>query len=268
MTDETTAANPAQGEAAPEAAPDNAEANAQAPVENEGKPEGEQAKAPSEDADKKKQSRYDRKIGALTYQARQAQREAAELRERLAEVEKRTAPQAKPKPIRAGYETEDDFIEALTDWKLETKLSERDKAAPKQEQTEPKGVSKEDWEKRETAFADKTHDYNDAIDDLDIPRTLTGAAVSHAILKHEKGPEVLYHLAKNPDVLDDVLSLLPERASFKINRIAESLGKSAAPKQQLPHPPSGIKATSGGGSKTVAKMSGRDILKHLEEIRK
>lgn len=272
MTDQNPAANPAQGTAAPQVSADNATdegtANAQAASEQDDadstEGEGQQKKPAAQDSEKR-QSRLDRKIGKLTYQANQTARENAELRKQIDELNKRTAPQAAPKPVRASFETEDDFIEALTDWKLDTKLAERDKANPKPSQNNGQapniGVSKDDWEKRETAFADKTADYEDALEDFNPPRTLTGGAVSHAILKHEKGPELIYHLAKNPDEADILFALPPERATAKLQRIADGLGKSttAAPKQQLPDPPTSLK----GGNATTdeSKLSGKDLLK-------
>lgn len=268
MTDQTPAANPAQGTAAPQVsmdnAPDEGTATAQAEPEHDGaEPKaGESQQKPSADDDKKRQSRYDRKIGKLTGENHYLKRQIAELTSRVDNVDKRTAPQAAPKPARASFETEDDFIEALTDWKLETKLAERDKANPpnkdqSNDQSRDIGVSRDDWGKRETAFAEKTPDYDDVLEDLVIPRNIIGGAVTHAILKHEKGPEILYHLAKNHEEADVLFALPPERAIPKINRIADGLGKSvaAAPKQTLPNPPSSIRG-SGSGPK---ELSGREL---------
>lgn len=278
MTDPATAqvSPAAQGNAAPQAsntpASGDDEGNAQ-PASDGGDGEGndgDQKAKQSADDRRKEQSRYDKKIGALTYQARQAQREAAELRAKLAEIDKRTAPKAPEKPKRAEYENEDDFFEALSDWKVERKLEERDAKQPKDDgkerQSQGPKVTREDWEAKETAFSVKNPDYEDVIADLEIPRTVAGAALSNAILTHEKGPELLYKLAKDPDLLDSVIALPPERVLSKLNRIAATLtAGAAAPQNNLPEPPRPVSG-AGGGPKPLHKQSGKEILKHLEKI--
>ena len=214
----------------------------------------------------RRQSRLDRRIGELTYKNKQQERENAELRQRLEAVEKRTAPQTAPKPKADDYATNDDYVEALADWKVEQKLEERlkkqDEGRGKENQERQIQATRESWEAKESAFLDKTPDYDDVIQDFDIPKDATGAAVSNAILKHEKGPELVYHLARNPDLQDELFGLVPDRAVIRLKRIAAELGskpQSQKPASNLPNPPSSVKG--GGAAKSENQMGGRELLK-------
>lgn len=270
-----------QGNAAPSKnsanKPDNASDDAHDEAENEGenKASGSENRKPDPSADeakrKRDQSRYDKKIGALTFQARQAQRENAELRAKLEALEKRTAPPPPTRPKRADYDSEEAYDDAYYDYRRalekaeeaeEGKARKDGKGDNRQSSgNQPPTVTREQWEEKETAFARAHPDYEEVIADLEIPRTTVGATLSYEILKHKQGPALLYKLGNDPDLLDQVLALPRERVPAKLDRIAETLKKGASdpPNKQLPDPPEPLKGAS--ATKSENGMSGRELRK-------
>lgn len=223
-----------------------------------------------------KQSRYDRKIGRLTAEKHHLRSEVSTLRERVAELEKRSVPQASEKPKPENYQTNDEYIEAVVVWELDQREAkkQKDEAAKETKQTKNLDVEKmrASFEEKEAAFIVTTPDYHDVIDDFadSIPRDADTAAITREILKHDKAPQILYALAKNDELKLEVYSVKPAFAAIKLNKIAETLGGSKDQKKAtLPDP---IKSKKTGGQATGKdpnKMSEAEYMEwRAAEIRK
>lgn len=101
------------------------------------------------------------------------------------------------KPDPGSFDTHAEYVEALTDWKIDQK--EKAKAV---DQQKSKLLSERDallkaHQERLKSFADKVADFGESIDNLDdVP---VSAEFQEIILSSENGPALLYELAKNKD---------------------------------------------------------------------
>lgn len=187
-----------------------------------------------------------------------AERELAELKQRLTEKP------AQEKPKADDFESHEEYVEALADWKLEQKLSERDKkeAAERQEQASRQHLeqARAEWIQKEEKFSSQKPDYDEVIAGFaqNLPRTEANAQTFQEITQREDGPAILYAVAKDPALAAQVFPNPPSRLDSVINKIKPQ------PKN-LPPPPTGIK-TGGGAAKPLAQRSGAEILEHLRGL--
>ena len=190
------------------------------------------------------------RIDELTRARREAEREAAYWRSR-ATPEK--APEPAAKPDVKNFEDYNEYVEALADWKADQKVSEALKARDTQT---AKTAEERALEARERTFAERVTHAKSQIADFD---QVVGAAdvnvaqhVTDAILDSEKGAEMLYHLAKNPQEAERLSRMSVREADREIGRIEASLGKPAAPvTKPASNAPAPMRPASRGGS-TVA----------------
>lgn len=267
MNEETNVESSAQGELTPEISnePASDETQDTAPPETEqDDPDKQERKEP----DNQKQSKLDRRIGELTYRARQAERDKAALEQRIAELEKRSAPKPAERPKLENFETNEDFMEALTDWKLEQRLSDTEK-----KRTEAESRSKQDaeaekfrqgFETRENQFRAENPDYDDVLGNLVVPQTQAGAEIARFIAMHKSGPDLAYALAKDNDLAGQVFAMHPHYAKQKLDAIATKATAKPQPTQTLPEPPNGLK-TSAARGKSLEAMSGDEILNLIKK---
>jgi hypothetical protein len=178
-----------EAQAAAQPAPaENQTVDEQKPVEAEGSTEQKQDEAQSASDDNSV-------IRQMRKQLRQQQKEIAALRQ--AQIQ--TA-QPDPKPSRDNFQTDADYIQA----EVAYQMKQAQAATPRSE-----GIF-------ETKFAEtrKTHaDFEQALEDIDHVAFTPEAQVSlrQAVETLQHGGEILYHIAKNPDLAEE-LALLPPAA--------------------------------------------------------
>lgn len=214
------------------------EAEDESDVESESDEDADDTKDAEKDKPKKK-SGYKRRIEKLVSQRETERRRVEELEARLARIESgagdakssnKSVPEkaetaGKPNPD--NFENHVDYVEALTDWKLE----QREKAARAEQEKSRLKSEQENLVKahieRVQSFAKKTEDFQEVLEGVDDVRV--SAAVEGIILSSENGPELMYELAKNRAEFERVNKLPPTLASFEIGKLAAKL---AAPKEQ------------------------------------
>lgn len=214
----------------------------------------------SEKAKPKKKGGFQRKIDKLTARERAANERAERLEAELAalkgaaavkkpdQVETAKAADGKPDPNK--FESYDEYVEKLTEWKLEQK-----EAKERQAKLESEHKSKlQTHHDRERAFAEKTDDYKELLADVNYLKGIPGGA-SEVIVTSEIGPEIMYELAKNPKELERIKTLSDAAAAAAIGKIEARLSKPAEVKPEpkkitsAPKPPTPV----GTGRGTVAK---------------
>lgn len=134
------------------------------------------------------------------------------------------------KPRAEDFETHEAFVEALTDYKLEQKLADREQKQKVAERTNA-------WESQKEAARTKYPDFDEVFNEAPMPVPV----VAGAMLKHPAGVEIGYYLAKNPtdyrriQALTDPVEIGFEMAAIAA-RIAPDKPKSAsnAPKPPVP----------------------------------
>jgi len=195
----------------------------EAPVKEEGaEPEADDGQPRDEKG--KFKSPTQARMDELTRARREAEREAAFWRAR-ANPEKTVEPA--PKPTADKFENYDEFTEALTDWKAEQAVAKALKA--RDTETAQSAEQRAQQTKAET-FAERMEQAKSVITDFD---SVVGAAdvpvakhVEEAILESAKGPELLYHLAKHPELAERLSGMSVREADREIGRIEASLGSS------------------------------------------
>lgn len=213
-------------------------------VENEGEglePEPEAG----EPAPKPKKTANER-IAELTAKHRQSERdaeakaeEAAFWREQALRQTPAPAPQAQEgKPTSDQFDSYDDYVEALTDWKAENTVNAR-LAAQQQQSTIQTRV--QTFEQRvATQFPDGEPEGLSAL--RRAPSLPEG--VQEVILSSENGPKLADHLGNNPAELRRLSSLTPTMQAFELAKLEQRL---AAPPRSTsaPAPSPALRGTSG-----------------------
>lgn len=262
----------AYGEAKPAGAPTETAKDAvtaeSADVEQAEQPEAKAAGADDADGDEgdgdqpKKKGGFQRRIDKLTTEKRELEARLAELTagkpaEKPAETAKPDAADGKPQLEK--FESYEDYVEALTDWKLaqrEAAAAEKAKAdAEKQQRAE---LAKS-WQARQDAVRAKYDDYDEVVGQ-EIP--ITGV-MQQALLESDHGAELAYWLGSNPAEAEQIAKLGPVAAIKALAKIEDSLSGGSAeppakPKRRAssaPEPISPVGARGSAATKDPDKMT-------------
>lgn len=140
------------------------------------------------------------------------------------------------KPKAENYNSHEEWVEALADWKTEQKLAQREA------QREQERRSRE-WATKADQARAKYEDFDEALNDAPAPPRHVAAVLNDSPL----GAELAYHLATHPDTYRRITSLEPFAAVRELGRLEaglESPKKPEAPKPQTkaPRPPAPVTA--------------------------
>jgi len=164
------------------------------------------------------------RIDELTRARREAEREASYWRGIAQQGQaQQSAPAAPIKPTPDKYDDYGDFVEALTDWKTEQALAKR------MEQDSTRKVA----ETRSQTFAERQVATRAVLPDYDAvvgaSETPIANHVGEALMESDRGPELAYHFAKNPDVLQNLNGMTPMQAAREIGKLEATLLTKTAP---------------------------------------
>lgn len=234
MTEETAGAEtPADGEAIAVPVETHSEATTEQPVtDTTAEPADQEAGDDTPAAPRKKHWAHER-IDELTRQRREA--------ERTAEYWK----------ARAGQTVD---VESLD---YEEQIAERVSSRNRREMAESavhavQSVSQQVFDARATITRERYADYDTVIGNPNLAITTSMAEV---IMDSETGPELAYHLGKNPAEAARIASLPAIRQAAELGRLEAKL---TAPKSLPKQPPAPVQPVGGnasGGSLDPAKMS-------------
>jgi len=238
-----TVTAPVEGEGdAPPAADDKGDPPAEdgeaADGEGEGdKPEGDEEgegddKPPLQDDKGKPKSGAEARIGELTRLRREAERSAEYWKgiatRNGAQSGDDAAPTAEPSPD--DFDDYGDYVKAITKWTV----AQDQRATADTRATEAAKVADEhrgaEWNAKIGAAKSVLPDFDAVMETADTP---TASHVAAAIMDAERGPELLYHLAGNPEIVERLNEMSPARAAMELGKIEATLGEPAAP----PPPP-------------------------------
>lgn len=221
----------------------------------------EQAATPTEEGTEGEQQSKERdekgrfkgvqpRIDELTRARREAEREAAYWRTMATQASQQ---QASEKPTPDKFTDYAEYVEALTDWKTEQKINER---MQQEGQRKVEMTRAQTFEQRQAEFKAKAPDYDAVVGSSDAPVT---AHVSAALLDSEAGPLLMYHFAKNPQVLERLNSMSEAQANREIGRLEASLAQApqapAVKTTAAPRPASVIGTQGRGATLDPARMS-------------
>lgn len=171
------------------------------------------------------------------------------------------------KPHPDSFDSQQEYVEALTEWKLEQKLSEQ-KAKDKEVETKTAAQKQfDEHTKRVQEFAKKQEDFLEAIEDIDDIRL--SMTVEDVIVGSENGPELMYELAKNRKELERICALPPIAAARELGKIEARLQKSSSdePKKitKTPAPLKPISSKSSAAGKSLEDADYEDFKRMRHE---
>ena len=216
--------------------------------------------------ERKQNPKIERRFSEITKQREAARQEAErerqariDLENKIKELESKLSPpapqeptEADPKPKPEQFSDMFEYAEALAEWTADKKIQEQKvkEAAQKAEQERQKLL--DTWSTRVQDFRAKTPDFDDMVGSADV---VVSNEVRDAIFESDVGPQILYHLAENPDVAKKIQGMTPIGALRMIGKLEAKFEEPAQPQTQrettvktskAPPPISPIKATAGG----------------------
>ena len=220
--------------------------------EDEGKADDSEKNKP------KKKGGFQRRIDKLNFRIAERERELEYWRgkattpagEKTEKVETKPVVDGKPNPD--SFETHAEYIEALTDWKIEQK----EKAAKEQDQktklqTEQQNLL-EAHSERVKSFAKQTKDFDDVIAEVDD--VIASAVVQELIVSSDNGPALMYELAKNRAEFERINKLPPLAAARELGRLESKLSEEKKPEpKKIPKAPKPLEPVGKGSSGSVTK---------------
>lgn len=135
-----------------------------------------------------------------------------------------------PEPKRDSFDDPDAYLQARVDWGVRrgVEIMRQEERARSVQQTAQQQHQKrlDTYVERERVFKAKTPDYISVAesDSVKVPM-----AAGFAIITAENGPEIKYHLGKNPEVARKLFDLDPVAVAVEIGRISAQLA--------IPKPP-------------------------------
>lgn len=204
----------------------------------------EKVDAKAEDKPKKgKNHELNQRFSELTEARKAAEKKAEELAAKhKAEREAREKAEADAKALREKYEPPksdeigpeplpsqftdvNEYSKALKDWTAENVRREDARKAAEERAAQERAKIAQDWQKRQTEAKASIEDYEKVISESDVK---VSNEVRDAILESDVGPQLLYHLAKNPEVAEKIGSMTVGRALKELGRLEVKLSGGTA----------------------------------------
>ncbi len=206
-------------------------------VENAEQPEPAPEKT-DDDSSERVPKGVQKRIDRLTREKYEA-KARADLLERM--ISQQQAPQSQQReadgrPQQSDYATAEDFVEALTDWKLQQRESAY-KAAEQQKQQATIA------EKRESLLA-QAEELGDFDRDDFAANVVVTQVMAEAILESDMGAKIVLALNSSPQEAQRIANLPPARQAAEIGKLEAKLSTATVTKSAAPKP---IQPLSGGG---------------------
>src|SRR5690242_13163389 len=216
-----------KSEEAPEQPEEKAEAE-QPEEESEEAGESEEKDASQEKAGTKRKPNkgFQKRIDKLT-------REKYQLEARLAEYERQRHEQGAKvqatqrdsgastsgKPRLDQFQSYDDYVEALTDWKFQQRQEQAQAEAIQRQQQEAAQRQQEEFKSRFDSYRERVEQAADRYEDWDEvtnKNVVVPESASIAIIESENGPDITYYLGKHPEVVDELHELSPAQQIARV----------------------------------------------------
>lgn len=233
-------------------------------VEGEEPEEGESEDGEKKEKKPKKKGGFQRRINKLTKQKSAAEQRAQYLEQRLKDLEERVESRAPDKdkvqeetpgkPMADDFEYHDEYVEALTDWKLEQKFSKKSEEEKANQMKTQYQKQMDEHLTRVRSFAKDHEDFEEVIDD--VSDVVVSPAVEQLIVESDNGPELLYELAKDRELFESINALDLVAAARQIGKIEASLHKPEAETKKrgttkAPKPLKSVSTKSSGAKKSI-----------------
>jgi hypothetical protein len=152
--------------------------------------------------------------------------------------EQQQAPVDIPKPKESDFEVYSDYLEALSDWKVDVKLRQREIEQQTRAQRESQKSAQEREAARQQELIEKGEEkYDDFEEVIKADRNEYSRAAYLAMLESDISAELLYHLASNPEEGKRIAALPAFAQAKEIGKLEDKLLAKPAKKQSNAPPP-------------------------------
>jgi len=192
-----------------------------------------------------------------------AERRAEQLQQKLEAFEKSGPAPAKseapkePKPD--DFATVAEYTAALVDYRVAQRLADEKAKTEREAAEREKEARQREFGKRLGVAQTKYADFEDVLNSIkgtELERV--GNDVTEYIQESEQGAELLYHLAKNPDVLDRLRKLSPRRFIAELGKLEAKWEEKAPPAKEETPTLSEVATTTRPVSKAPAPIAPLD----------
>jgi len=207
----------------------------------------------------------EKRIKELVAKQRQAEREAAYWKG-VAEGKAKTSgdeqepadPKPAGKPTIEQYNTYDEYMEALADWKVEQKLIARQQENFKNEKQEHYKKRIATFQEKLVEAADEDPEILDYYQDQTLPISTT---MGDVLLESEVGPQLLKYLGENRKEAARIARLSPYAAAKELGKIEDRIlnPKTADPPKKISQAPDPISTVKPKGKITNPTDDEADI---------
>ena len=232
------------------------------PAESAAAPAPDAKPAQKSDDENKGSRRFERRISQAIRRAAEARAEADVLRRQLDEVRQQVKPPADPnEPRIENFSDIEEYAKAKAEHA--TKQSRARDEQDRQTKAQQQFVSEltASWEEKVEKFSSNAEDFDTLVGELKPVNALTVA-----IMDEDNGPQVAYHLAKNPTEAHRIAGLPHWKQAKEIARLAVKLAaEPPKPKKPsgAPAPISPVQAAAAANTSTELKdgMDYKDFVK-------
>jgi len=218
----------------------------------------------TEQQEARKQSKFQRRLERQKTARIQAETETRILRERIEQLEAQNRPEpGSDEPQREQFDDYESYLRAITKYDAkqtaaETLKAEREAAKGNDRQTKEAAAQDaiaKNWTERETAFQGTNKDYDEVVTPF-VEEDLgsLGEGARRLIVDSEIGPQLLYHLASHPEIVDRIADLSSVRQIAELGKLEEKLTAPAKKTTNAPAPASHVN-TGKTGQKDPSKMN-------------
>jgi hypothetical protein len=214
------------------AEPDEAE------EETEEGDDGEEEKEGDEPPKPKRTGGFQRKIERLVRENEYLARRFHELsyQQQQRPPQQPQQPQQQPvaqdgRPRQDQFDSYDEYLDKLTDWKLEARLQQEHAAQQQRHQAAQQQERLTGWQQRVGQFKNEAPDFEDVLESVD--HINLQPILQQAIMADALGPKLAYELARRPEDFARIASLDPVGALTALGEFKARLepAKTAAPQQ-------------------------------------
>lgn len=215
----------------------------------------------------RKTARQNKRAEFWAKNATPEQKELAELRRRTAELEEMLKKQ-EPRKTRKDYATDDDYVRALADERIQEALSTVGQQAQQSQQAQQALQSRASSWRAKTVRCFGEENAQQALDAIShIPFDRLGEDVSAFIEESPIGPALGVAMVQEPEIIEALANASPYRRAGLLARLEQNLGEMAArasapktaepPARPSPEPTGSLSgsAPSGAPGDSMARVS-------------
>lgn len=177
-----------------------------------------------------------------------------ETRARVQQEQQVQAPVDIPKPKESDYEVYSDYLEALSDWKVDVKLRQREiEQATRAQRESQKSAQEREAARQAELIENGESKFDDFEDVIKADRNEYSRAAYLSMLESDIGAELLYHLATNPEEGKRIAALPAFAQAKEIGKLEDKLLAKPAKKQS--NAPEPIKPVTSGKASNDTVLS-------------